>query len=605
MYKDKTTLIEEQINLNKPSKLFNIINLFKYVFSSAKVICSIYLGLSILFSLTRPIVPFIWKHYIDTANTLSANQNAYELIFYVTVYYLLRIFENLIWRYTQAYEQIERLDVVQHNRFQELIDAKLYKKISDIPAEYHEVPKINDLIDRVFDFTGNQWGGLNRDVMLQGYFIIAKSIAVISVAVTLYIFNPWLTIMIIFAAIPTLYTTFVGEKISFKARNENADLSREAHYYQDLLLHNAPKEIKALDLFQFFFGKWKAKSDELYIKEKKIQMKQSLLFMLNDTITGLTNVSASIFAILLLTRGEISVGVLGGVMAMMAALNYDIHTLFKAIGTFISKKNEASQFFELMQFPEQQNTGESINTIDSIHAEAVSYRYPLTDKHVLKNINVTINKGEKVAFVGVNGAGKTTFVKMISGLLQPTDGHLNINSKGFDTLNPFKYYDCMSAVVQEPPKYTTMTIADNVLLADHTKIDQSVEAALGKAGFGDHHPETMLGKDIGGTDLSGGQWQKLAIARAHYRDRDFIILDEPTSNLDPLAETEIFNHYIEMSEDKTVIMVTHRISVASLADRIIVFEDGCIIEDGTHESLSHLGGEYARLYHAQAKWYDR
>lgn len=115
----------------------------------------------------------------------------------------------------------------------------------------------------------------------------------------------------------------------------------------------------------------------------------------------------------------------------------------------------------------------------------------------------------------------------------------------------------------------------------------------------------LLGKDIGGTDLSGGQWQKLAIARGYYRNRDFIILDEPTGNLDPLTEAEIFKKYLQMAEDKTVIFVTHRISVASLADRIIVFSNGKILEDGTHQSLIEQDGEYSRLYASQAKWYNR
>ncbi|MCL1987771.1 MAG: ATP-binding cassette domain-containing protein, partial [Firmicutes bacterium] len=109
----------------------------------------------------------------------------------------------------------------------------------------------------------------------------------------------------------------------------------------------------------------------------------------------------------------------------------------------------------------------------------------------------------------------------------------------------------------------------------------------------------------GGTDLSGGEWQKIAIARAYYRNRDFIILDEPTSNLDPLAETEVFQQYMDMSAGKTVITVTHRISVASLADRVVVFKDGNIVEDGTHDDLLQNGGEYARLYETQAEFYDR
>ena len=135
--------------------------------------------------------------------------------------------------------------------------------------------------------------------------------------------------------------------------------------------------------------------------------------------------------------------------------------------------------------------------------------------------------------------------------------------------------------------------------------ETGIEAAMVFAGLDGIEKDILLGKDIGGAELSGGEWQKLAIARAAYRGRDFIILDEPTSNLDPLAETEVFQKYIALAEDKTVIFVTHRISVASLADRIIVFAGGKIVQDGTHDELINREGEYSRLYKEQAKWYNR
>ena len=165
----------------------------------------------------------------------------------------------------------------------------------------------------------------------------------------------------------------------------------------------------------------------------------------------------------------------------------------------------------------------------------------------------------------------------------------------------------MASVLQSPAKYTTFTIGENVALGDPEKpaSPQAIASALDAAGYGEADPTALLGKEIGGTDLSGGQWQKLAIARAHYRGRNFVLLDEPTGNLDPLAEAEVFQKYLDLSQGKTLIMVTHRISVASLADRIVVFAGGKIVEDGTHEELLQRGGEYARLYHEQAKWYDR
>jgi ATP-binding cassette subfamily B protein len=296
-----------------------------------------------------------------------------------------------------------------------------------------------------------------------------------------------------------------------------------------------------------------------------------------------------------------------------------------------------------------------------LEARGVTYRYPLTDDYRIKNVSFTLRQGEKVAFVGENGAGKTTFIKLLTGMLEPSGGEIMynptgnrqaerqdntgknitgektrgdaktdskqtakkgkkktkissaLNKDGFTPDSLLTGNKCesrhgeISCVFQKPNRFNTFTIADNVFLGDvvRARDEEAIDRALAFSGFDGAGRDEMLGKNIGGTELSGGQWQKLAIARAYYRSRDFFVLDEPTSNLDPLAEAEVFTKYLKMAEEKTVIMVTHRISVASLADRVVVFKDGEIIEDGSHEELLSQNGEYARLYSTQAKWYDR
>jgi ATP-binding cassette subfamily B protein len=249
----------------------------------------------------------------------------------------------------------------------------------------------------------------------------------------------------------------------------------------------------------------------------------------------------------------------------------------------------------------------TILDIKCLEAKNVTYRYPLTDEYRIKNVNFKISKGEKVAFIGENGAGKTTFIKLLTGMLEPASGELLIYGKNTKELNSADKYHSLACVFQDPARFNTFTIADNVFLGDVEKDrdESAIDTSLKFAGFEGADKSAILGKDIGGTDLSGGQWQKIAIARAYYRDRDFIVLDEPTSNLDPLAEAEVFKKYTAMTEGRTVIMVTHRISVASLADRIVVFKDGEIVEDGSHDNLLANNGEYARLYSTQAQWYDR
>ncbi|MDD5190099.1 MAG: ABC transporter ATP-binding protein [Dehalococcoidales bacterium] len=607
MVNDKTTKIESDINTeNKPGVKF-VVRLWRYVFGSAKTMCLIFMVLSITLSLLQPILAFIWRRYIDSANSFITGKNIFPVALLAVSYFVIGFVSNLIDRYTRKYEQIERLDVVQANRFQELLDSKMYRKISKLDPEYIEIPKINDTMNRVFVFTADGWSGINGGVMTPGYSVISSLVSVFAIGASLFILNPWLCLLLIIAAIPTLYVTYIGNKWQFKFIKDNSKLSREINYYQGLMLGNAAKEIKAFSLFDFFYGKWKTRIDDYTVKEKRVYTKQMVLATINNTISGLAIAGANIFAIVLFSRGEISLGALGAVMVLIGALIGSTSLFFSSIATVLSKKNEAAMFFDLMDLPDQMESGEKIATISEIKAENLKYRYPLTEKYVLENVNLTIRKGEKVALVGENGAGKTTFVKLISGLLSPSEGELKINGLPFEKVNPNSRYDVLSAVSQDPARYTTFTIGDNVFIGDTLKPrdENNMERALDFAGIADIDKTLLLGKDIGGTDLSGGQWQKLAIARGHYRNRNFIILDEPTGNLDPLAEAAIFKKYLQIAENKTVIFVTHRISVASLADRIVVFANGKVVEDGSHRELIEHNQEYARLYKTQAKWYNR
>ena len=615
-FDDNTAVFEKDILKENPPKLSYLTRLFNYVFSSARFMCGIFLSLAIILSIIQPITAFIWGQYIDNANTYSniidpLTVQLVSLIGLAVLYWFIGFVSNMINRYLYGGEDIERLSKVQDHRLQEKFQAKLFKKISKLYPDYMEVPKINDIINRSFDSMGGEWSSLQRGVIIEGYVIIAKVVSVIMVAASLYIFHPLLCFIVLVAPIPTLYTTYVGNKLTFEFSRDNGKVLREAGYYQGVLLGGSAKEVKALNLFDFFFAKWKVLADDYVVKEKKNQMNVFILGTVSGFISNIASIAANVFAIVLMTQGKLSIGALGAVLALIGTLMGSTSQLFGPIANFISKKNEAAQFFELIDLNEQvsKNTDstKSVLDIDSLEAQNITYRYPLTDDYRIKNVSFIIRKGEKVAFVGENGAGKTTFIKLLTGMLEPANGKIMINGDNARDMDSANKYNSLSCVLQEPARFNTFTIADNVFLGDvENEWDESrIDASLEFAGFEGADKDAILGKDIGGTELSGGQWQKIAIARAYYRDRDFIVLDEPTSNLDPLAEAEVFKKYIAMTEGKTVIMVTHRISVASLADRVVVFKDGEIVEDGAHDDLLSNNGEYARLYSTQAQWYDR
>jgi len=606
---DKTRKLEQNIaRENKPS-IKHLFRLWVFVFSSTKVISCIYLGLFILLSLLRPTLAFMWGNYITRVEGSMKGDKLLPAICLLIGYFIIGYAADLIESYMAASGDgdIEQLDLVQANRQQELMHSKMFKKLSTFSSEYFEIAKLSDVSDQVFNFVGNGWSGVNRQVMLSSYIVIAKIVSVLSIAASLYVFNPWLCIIVLIAPLPTLWTSTIGERLRFKFIKDNTKLKRRINYFQGLMLSPASKEMKTLGLYDFFYEKWKIHADEYTLKEKKMIRGRSALEIANSFVVNLANVGSMVFAIVLFTMGQLSLGALGAVISLVGTLVDDSSQLLMSAASFLAKKNNAAQFFDLMDLPEQKDEGKDMGTFDVLCAKGLKYRYPLTERYVLDGVDMTIKKGEKVAFVGENGEGKTTFVKLITGLIQPSDGELTINGIAAEELNPIDRYRNQSTVVQNPARYFTFTVRDNVFLGDTTKVrdEDVIDAALDFAGFEGQDKDALLGKDIGGTELSGGQWQKLAIARAAYRNRDFIILDEPTSNLDPLAETEVFQKYIALAKDKTVIFVTHRISVAALADRIVVFKGGKVIQDGTHEELISQEGEYSRLYREQAKWYNR
>ena len=604
---DKTKKIERVLKEESHPSVHSLIRLWRFVFSTTKRISCIYLGLFVVLSLLQPLLAFIWNRY---AVILEETTGHFLLaaIGLLAAYWAIRFLSHLIESYlaVSGDGDMEQLDAVQQNRQQEKMHTFLYKKLSAIPYEYFEIPKFNDRIEQVFSFVGNPRFGVNREVMLKGYIIIAKIISLVSIALSLWIFDPWLCLILLVVPLPSLWTTAVGEKLRFRFWLDNSENQRKIGYYQALMLSSAAKEFKVLGLYDFFFNKWKMAADTYTKCEKSLMIKQMFLNTINTTVLSVINIGELVFVILMMAAGKISLAEASAIFLLIQTLSGDATQLFSSLASFWGKTQEAHQFNELMNIPEKTCAEKKQEAFEMLAVHHLKYRYPLTEQYVLKDVDFCIKAGEKIAFVGENGAGKTTMIKLIAGLLQPSDGEILVNGVPQEECTIDTRLNMQSTVSQSPSRYTTFTVRENVLFGDTQKPEdkEAIIRALEFAGIEELPCDTLLGKDVGGTDLSGGQWQKLAIARARYRNRDFIILDEPTSDLDPQAETDIFKKYIGLAQDKTVIVVTHRISIASLASRIVVFKDGRIVEDGTHLQLIAKNGEYARLYCEQAKWYD-
>ena len=245
--------------------------------------------------------------------------------------------------------------------------------------------------------------------------------------------------------------------------------------------------------------------------------------------------------------------------------------------------------------------------------DAVTFSYPGSAAPVLKDVSVTVREGEKVAIVGRNGSGKSTFVNLLCGLYEPQEGSVSIAGNEVSA-DPRAARESLSAVFQNFGRYED-TIRFNVVISDARRAsdDGEIMSLLEKAGAADfvrarsHGLDEVIGSYAeGGNNLSGGQWQRIAIARAAYRSgARIMLLDEPTSALDPMAEATIYRNFADLVGGRTALLISHRLGIAAVVDRVLVFDDGRIVEDGSPDELLAAGGLYAKLYESQAQWYRR
>ena len=241
-------------------------------------------------------------------------------------------------------------------------------------------------------------------------------------------------------------------------------------------------------------------------------------------------------------------------------------------------------------------------TLDDVH-----FRYPGAENEAVRGVSLEIQPGETIAIVGENGAGKTTIARLLTGLYLPTEGRVLIGGEDTRSIDLPSATESASAVFQKFARYR-MTLDENVKMSD-VKKDADIDAALDEAGLPldsacfPNGADTMLAREFDGVDLSGGEWQRVAIARGLYRAHGLIVLDEPTAAIDPLEETRVYKRFAEMSGQSTAIIITHRMGSARIADRIVVMDKGRIDDIGTHEALMARHGLYARMVESQSSWY--
>ncbi len=425
--------------------------------------------------------------------------------------------------------------------------------------------------------------------------------------------KPMLLLVFALSFLPSIVGSFIRRNMFAKMEHLSASHRRKYEYFEKCLCSREYAKETRLWRGESYFKRLYGKSLDKYTDLQWKTTKRSELIMIALRFMLLSGyVGTIIMLFYYLFQGEIGVGAFAAVFSSLDQMFDTMDGVFNyQIGAITRNFGAAQNYYTFLNLREREGTDPGAIERGNIELNGVSFTYPNSSKPALEDINLTVRKGETIAIVGVNGSGKSTLTRLLSGLYLPDKGRMLVDGRDASEIAPSRLYRGVSAVFQRYQSYK-MSVDENVRISETGKTaanEAVVRDVLEKADFPLDNGKlteglnTMLGKDFGGIDLSGGQWQRLAIARGLYRDHELIILDEPTAAIDPLEEADIYRKFAEISRDKTAFIVTHRLGSAQIADRIIVMDSGRIEDMGTHEELMQREGKYREMYHAQAKWY--
>ncbi len=526
-------------------------------------------------------------------------------------FFIYKILNQVIGRIKAAVTRIAGEKVVRYVKLQ------IMNKAKEVDISSFDRPEFYEKLENA-----NREAGMRPINVLSGTFdAISHFISLVSYIIVLVTAPDmwWTAPAMIIISIPTAIISFAYRKKTFNYMYRRSKDRRQMNYYSDIMVNkDMVKEIRIFDLGDTFTDRYNDVFDGYYKGIKKLILRENMWHIAVTVISSVINCLFFGMIAYQVFMGKMQIGdyslYTGALMSiaaevsMLISLSATIYegTLF--IDNIISFMKVKPTVIPTVENPLSVSRG----TAHTIKFENVSFRYPGTERDVLKNINLTIRPGETAVLVGLNGAGKTTFIKLLTRLYDPTEGRILLDGRDLREYDTKELYAMFGIIFQDFGKYA-FSVSENIRFGDvggeHTKDDiyraandANADEFISKLSEGYDTPLMRIFEQDG-TELSIGQWQKLAIARAFYSTSDILILDEPTASLDPIAEQEIFNQFDMLRKDKTTIFVSHRLSSATVATKIIVLEYGELIEEGTHKELMEKGGKYSELFTTQAKRY--
>ena len=515
-----------------------------------------------------------------------------------------------------ARDLCKALLVSRLERFRFAQDLALERKTMHCFYEQYEKKDVRDLLGRAEQATWMQDGKVPLCEMPQQAMNVLQNVLCYLLFGTILSFvSPWLVVFLTVTPLLNWLCIRAYNRYEYRTRPQRTDIERKRSYVSKRASDfSAAKDIRIYGMGQWLKAVYQELTDQTVAWRKRLSLRQFLTRLVDLLVILLRDGAAYAVLLSMALRGELSPERFVLYFAAISAFATQIGNIITAWGQMQAASLKISDFRAFLDLPDSDGSGKAraedfLDHAPEITFDHVSFRYEGAEKCTIDDLNLTLHAGERVALVGMNGAGKTTLVKLLCGLYQPTSGQIRIDGVPVRDFRRDDYYRLFSPVFQDV-QTAFFSLAETVAGRLGSEVDRArAEDCIRRAGLSldklPHGIDTRLDKQVNkdGTELSGGEAQKLMMARALYKDAPILVLDEPTAALDPIAENEIYLQYRSMTEGKTSLFISHRLASTRFCDRILFLEDGRIVQEGSHEALLKQDGSYAKLYEIQSCWY--
>lgn len=595
-------------------KIKHILNLrqaFRFVFDSsgkwtyANIALTLFNGIFPLFTI------YMVKLIIDNTTLAAGSDDKLHYFYQILIIIIITGVISIIGEICSNYSLLAREQMSQ--TASDHVFDMLHKKSTELDLEYYETPEYHDMLYRARTEAPFRPPRIVNDVIQ----IIQNSISIILTAGLLFYFHWSIALVLLIATVPGILIRMKYAGYLFEWSKKVTPAERKSRYFNFVLTSEKfVKEIRMYSLGNLLTGKFREIRSQLRNERMQIILKRTNIEIVTQVSAAIAVFGSYIYIVYQTVYGQISIGDLVlFFLAFQKGLSY-LHDVLSGLASLYEDNMFLSNLFDFLALkPKIKETLAPVvfpSTLrNGFQFKNVSFKYPSSETDVLHNISIEIKAGETIALVGDNGAGKTTLIKLICRLYDPVQGDISIDDISLKQFQISELRSNISVLFQDFSQYN-LSFEDNVRFGDLSadlgteKLNEAVKrSGLEKvlASMPEKY-DTVLGTIFENSrELSIGEWQKVALARAFYRNSQIIILDEPTSSMDTFAEHEFYQNFKTLSNNKTAIIVSHRFSTVRMADRIFVMESGQIIESGSHEDLIQREGKYAAMYRMQADKY--